>query len=99
MALTTLKEKLVKRLLEGSDDIFTEFVIVGLEDSLETICAEVERLVNIKDLSDLQHTDLNELYHDGKATIRVLKFYTTGYYNEESQLMNKAWDKMMDQVF
>jgi hypothetical protein len=99
MALTTLKEKLVKRLLEGSDDIFTEFVIVGLEDSLETICAEVERLVNIKDLSDIQHTDLNELYHDGKATIRVLKFYTTGYYNEESQLMNKAWDKMMDQVF
>ena len=97
--MTTLKEKLVKRLLEGSDDIFTEFVIVGLEDSLETICAEVERLVNIKDLSDIQHTDLNELYHDGKATIRVLKFYTTGYYNEESQLMNKAWDKMMDQVF
>jgi hypothetical protein len=99
MSLTTTKEKLVERLLEGSDDIFTEFVIVGLEDSLETICAEVERLVNIKDLSDLQHTDLNELYHDGKATIRVLKFYTTGYYNEESQLMNKAWDKMMDQVF
>ena len=97
--MTNAKEKLVKRLLEGSDDIFTEFVIVGLEDSLETICAEVERLVNIKDLSDLQHTDLNELYHDGKATIRVLKFYTTGYYNEESQLMNKAWDKMMDQVF
>ena len=97
--MTTLKEKLVKRLLEGSDDIFTEFVIVGLEDSLETICAEVERLVNIKDLSDLQHTDLNELYHDGKATIRVLKYYTANYYNEQHQLMNKAWDKMMDQVF
>ena len=97
--MTNAKEKLVKRLLEGSDDIFTEFVIVGLEDSLETICAEVERLVNIKDLSDLQHTDLNELYHDGKATIRVLKYYTSGYYNEQSQLMNKAWDKMMDQVF
>ena len=97
--MTNAKEKLVKRLLEGSDNIFTEFVIVGLEDSLETICAEVERLVNIKDLSDLQHTDLNELYHDGKATIRVLKYYTSGYYNEQSQLMNKAWDKMMDQVF
>ena len=97
--MTNAKDKLVKRLLDGSDDIFTDFVVVGLEDSLETICAEVERLINIKDLSDLQHTDLNELYHDGKATIRVLKFYTTGYYNEESQLMNKAWDKMMDQVF
>jgi hypothetical protein len=99
MALTTLKEKLVKRLLDGNDDIFTEFVIVGLEDSLETICAEVERLVNIKDLSDIQHTDLNELYHDGKATIRVLKYFTVGYYNEHSDLMNKAWDKMLDQVF
>ena len=99
MALTTLKEKLVKRLLDGNDDIFTEFVIVGLEDSLEAICAEVERLVNIKDLSDIQHTDLNELYHDGKATIRVLKYYTADYYNEQSQLMNKAWDKMLDQVF
>ena len=97
--MTNAKEKLVKRLLEGSDNILTEFVIVGLEDSLETICAEVERLVNIKDLSDLQHTDLNELYHDGKATIRVLKYYTANYYNEQHQLMNKAWDKMMDQVF
>jgi hypothetical protein len=97
--MTNAKEKLVERLLEGSDNIFTEFVIVGLEDSLETICAEVERLVNIKDLSDIQHTDLNELCHDGKATIRVLKYYTSGYYNEQSQLMNKAWDKMMDQVF
>ena len=99
MALTTLKEKLVKRLLDGNDDIFTEFVIVGLEDSLETICAEVERLVNIKDLSDIQHTDLNELYHDGKATIRVLKYYTVDYYNEPSDLMNKAWDKLMEKVF
>ena len=97
--MTNAKEKLVKRLLEGSDNILTEFVIVGLEDSLETICAEVERLVNIKDLSDIQHTDLNELYHDGKATIRVLKYYTANYYNEQHQLMNKAWDKMMDQVF
>ena len=97
--MTNAKDKLVKRLLDGNDDIFTEFVIVGLEDSLETICAEVERLVNIKDLSDIQHTDLNELYHDGKATIRVLKYYTADYYNEQSQLMNKAWDKMLDQVF
>ena len=97
--MTNAKEKLVKRLLEGSDNILTEFVIVGLEDSLETICAEVERLVNIKDLSDIQYTDLNELCHDGKATIRVLKYYTAYYYNEQSQLMNKAWDKMLDQVF
>lgn len=103
MALTTLnsgaKEKLVKRLLDGNDDIFTEFVIVGLEDSLETIMAEVERLLNIKDLSDLQHTDLNELYHDGKATIRVLKYYTANYYNTETDLINQAWDKLLEKVF
>ena len=97
--MTDAKDKLVKRLLEGSDDIFTDFVVVGLEDSLESICTEVERLVNIKDLSDIQHTDLNELCHDGKATIRVLKYYTADYYNEQHQLMSKAWDKMMDQVF
>jgi hypothetical protein len=97
--MTTAKEKLVARLLEGSDDIFTDFVVVGLEDSLETIYAEVARLLNIKNLSDIQHTDLNELYHDGKATIRVLKYYTTNYYTEQTQLMNKAWDKLLGDVF
>ena len=97
--MTTAKEKLVARLLEGSHDIFTEFVIVGLEDSLETIVAEVERLMQIKNLSDVQHTDLNELYHDGKAVIRVLKYYTTNYYTEQSQLMNKVWDKLLEKVF
>ena len=97
--MTTAKEKLVARLLEGSHDIFTEFVVVGLEDSLETIVTEVERLVNIKNLSDVQHTDLNELYHDGKAHIRVLKYYTTNYYTEQTQLMNKVWDKLLGDVF
>ena len=97
--MTTLKEKLVARLFEGSDDIFTEFVVVGLEDSLETIVTEVERLLKIENLSPIQQTDLNELYHDGKATIRVLKYYTTNYYTEQSQLMNKAWDKLLGDVF
>ena len=97
--MTTLKEKLVARLFEGNDDIFTEFVIVGLEDSLETICNEVERLLKIENLSPIQQTDLNELYHDGKATIRVLKYFTTNYYTEQSQLMNKAWDKLLGDVF
>jgi len=97
--MKTAKEKLVTRLLDGSDDIFTEFVVVGLEDGLETIVTEVERLVNIKNLSDIQHTDLNELYHDGKATIRVLKYYTTNYYTDETALINKAWDKLLEKVF
>ena len=99
MALTTTKEKLVERLLEGSDNILTEFVIVGLEDSLETICAEVERLLEVEKLSDIQHTDLSELYHDGTATIRVLKYYTAGYYTEQHQLMSKAWDKLFEMAF
>jgi hypothetical protein len=97
--MTKAKEKLVERLLEGSDDIFTEFVIVGLEDSLETICNEIERLLNIKNLSDVQHTDLNELYYDGSATIRVLKYYTTNYYTEQVRLMLAAWDKLQGEVF
>ena len=97
--MTNAKEILVARLLEGGDDIFTDFVVVGLEDSLETIYAEIDRLLKIKNLSDIQHTDLNDLYHDGKATIRVLKYYTTNYYTEQTQLMNKAWDKLLGDVF
>jgi len=97
--MTTAKEKLVARLLEGSDNIFTEFVVVGLEDSLETICNEVDRLLKIENLSPLQQTDLNELYHDGKATIRVLQCYTTNYYTEQSQLINKTLDKLLWDLF
>ena len=99
LSMTTAKEKLVARLLEGSDDIFTEFVVVGLEDSLETICNEVDRLLKIENLSPLQQTDLNELYHDGKATIRVLQYYTTNYYHDQGRLMNKAWDKVFGEEF
>lgn len=97
--MKTAKEKLVARLLADNTDIFTEFVVVGLEDSLEIIIAEVERLMQVKNLSDVQHTDLNELYHDGKAHIRVLKYYTTNYYTEQTQLMNKVWDRLLGEVF
>jgi len=96
--MTTAKEKLVARLLDGGDDIFTDFVVVGLEDSLESICAEVERLLNIKNLSPIQQTDLIELYHDGKSTIRVLQYYTTNYYYDQGRLMNKAWDRVLGDV-
>ena len=96
--MTKAKEKLVARLLEGSNDIFTEFVVVGLEDSLNTIIVEVGGLMQVKNLSDLQQTDLNELYHDGKAHIRVLKYYTTNYYTEQTQLMNKVWDRLLGEV-
>ena len=97
--MTTAKERLVKRMLEGSHDIFEDFIIVGLEDSLETICNEVERLLKIKKLNDGQWTDLNELHHDGMATIRVLKYHSTNYYFGQTELMNRAWDKLRDIIF
>lgn len=92
-------ERLVKRLLEGSDPIFDEFVVVGLEDSLETVCNNVERLIVQKNLEDFEHTDLTELYYDGLAIIRTLKYYTGCSYTEEVQLMNKAWGKLLSGVF
>lgn len=91
--MTNAKEKLVKRLLEGSDDIFTEFVIVGLEDSLETITTEIERLLGIKNLSDQQWQDLTELCYDGQATVRVLRYYTAYEYSPETIIINKGIDK------
>ena len=93
------KERLVKRLLEGNDNIFDEFVVVGLEDSLETVCNSVERLIVQKNLEDFEHTDLTELYYDGLAIIRTLKYYTGCSYTEEVQLMNKAWGKLLSGVF
>jgi DNA-binding SARP family transcriptional activator len=91
--MKTAKEKLVTRLLEASDDIFTEFVIVGLEDSLETICNEIERLLKIKNLNDTQWQDLTELCYDGEATVRVLRYYTAYEYTPETIIINKGTDK------
>ena len=93
------KERLVKRLLEGNDNLFNEFVVVGLEDSLEIVCNAVERLIVQKNLEDFEHTDLTELYYDGLAIIRTLKYYTGCSYTEEVQLMNRAWGKLLSEVF
>lgn len=87
------KEKLVKRLLEGSDDIFTEFVIVGLEEGLVTIIAEIERLLGMKNLNDPQWKDLTELCLDGRATVRVLYYYTGYDYLPETIIINTAVDR------
>ena len=92
-------ERLVKRLLEGNDNLFDEFVVVGLEDSLEIVCNDVERLIVQKNLEDFEHTDLTELHYDGLAIIRTLKYYTGCSYTEEVQLMNKAWGKLLSGVF
>jgi hypothetical protein len=96
--MTKAKEKLVARLLEGSDDIFTEFVIVGLEDSLETICNEIERLLKIKNLNDQQWQDLTELTYDGQATVRVLRYYTAYEYTPETIIINKGIDKRKEWI-
>ncbi len=93
------KERLVKRLLEGNDNLFDEFVVVGLEGSLETVCNAAERLIARKNLEDFEHTDLTELYYDGLAIIRTLKYYPGCSYTEEVQLMNKAWGKLLSEVF
>jgi len=97
--MTTAKEKLVKRLLEGSDDIFTEFAIVGLEDSLETICNAVERIVEMSRLNDKQFEDLSALYYDGKAHVRVLQYFTGGDYLEQTELLNNSFDKLRGYLF
>ena len=97
--MKTTKEKLIERLIEGNDDIFTEFVIVGLEESLTVIINEITRLVNKPKISEIEHTDLNSLYHDGKATITVLQYYTADDYLIERKIINSAWDRLIGEVF
>jgi len=29
----------------------------------------------------------------------VLQYYTTNYYHEQGRLINKAWDKLLGEVF
>jgi hypothetical protein len=93
------KEKLVERLISGNDDIFTEFVIVGLEEGLNTIVDAIVQLINRKSLSDVSREDLNELHYDGAATIRVLKYYTAGDYFEEQKIVNAAKDRLIGEVY
>jgi hypothetical protein len=96
------KEKLLNRLLEGSGDLFVEFVIVGLEETLDTILAEVNLLNGKPKLTDAQTTDLIDLYHDGKATVRVLRYYSVSpdhKYLDEVAILNKAWDKFMQEMY
>jgi hypothetical protein len=97
--MRTAREKLVERLISGNDDIFTEFVIVGLEEGLKTIVDEISRLINLKSLSDINREDLNELHYDGAATIRVLRYYTAGDYFEEQKIVNAAKDKLIGEVY
>ena len=97
--MKTTKEKLIERLIEGNDDIFTEFVVVCLYESLNVIINEITSLVNKPKISEVEHTDLNSLYHDGKATITVLQYYTADDYPIERKIINSAWDRLIGEVF
>ena len=93
------KEKLVERLLSGNDNLFTDFVIVGLEDDLDLIRDEILRLLDVRHLSDPQREDLNDLYFDGGAIIRVLRYYTSYSYTDQQKIVNAAKDKLMGDIF
>ena len=96
------KEKLVSKLMKNSNDLFDQFVVVGLEDTLETIIGNVSRLLEKSKLQDHQTTDLIDLYHDGKATVRVLRYYSVSpdhKYLEEVAILNRAWDKFMQEMY
>lgn len=95
--MTPNKQKLIERLLHGSDDLFTAFVIAGLEENLEIICDEVKNILSMAcqktygyRIPDYRMTDLIELRADGLATIRILKYYGAGDYPVAAELMAKA---------
>ena len=88
--MTPNKQKLIERLLSGSDDLFSSFVIAGLEESLEIICEEVKRILSMDKIPDYRMDDLIHLRADGEATIRILKYYGAGSYPVASDLMAQA---------
>jgi hypothetical protein len=95
--MKTLKEKLVERLLNGSDDLFSEFVIVGLQSDLDLIRDEINLLLTKKKLEEFQFEDFKELYQDCKAIVRILAYH--GYKDYEDQvLLDKAWEKILEKL-
>lgn len=88
--MTPNKQKLLERLLSGSDDLFSSFVIAGLEETLEIICDEVKRILSMQKIPDYSMDDLIHLRADGEATIRILKYYGAGSYPVASDLMAQA---------
>jgi len=88
--MTPNKQKLLERLLSGSDDLFTSFVIAGLEESLEIICDWMKLHLSMDKIPDHLMDNLIELRADGEATIRILKYYGAGSYPVASDLMAQA---------
>jgi len=95
--MKTLKEKLVERLLNGSDDFFSEFVIVGLQSDLDLIRDEINLLLTKKKLEEFQFEDFKELYQNCKAIVQILAYH--GYKGYEDQvLLDKAWEKILEKL-
>jgi hypothetical protein len=88
--MTPIKQKLIERLLNGGDDLFTSFVIAGLEENLEIICDEVKTILSMDRILGHRIADLIDLRADGEATIRILKYYGAGDYPVAAELMAKA---------
>ena len=88
--MTPNKQKLIERLLNDSDDLFTSFVIAGLEENLEVIYDEVKNILSMDRIPDFRMTDLIELRADGEATIRILKYYGAGDYLVAKELIDQA---------
>lgn len=88
--MTPNKQKLIERLINGGDDLFTSFVIAGLEENLETICDEVKLILSMDRIPDYRMDDLIALRADGEATIRILQYYGAGDYPVAADLMAMA---------
>ena len=88
--MTPNKQKLIERLINGGDDLFTSFVIAGLEENLEIIYGEVKKILSMDRIPDHRMDDLIALRADGEATILILQYYGAGEYPVAAELMAKA---------
>lgn len=88
--MTPNKQKLIERLINGGDDLFTSFVIAGLEENLEIIYDEVKKILSMDRIPDHRMDDLIALRADGEATILILQYYGAGDYPVAAELMAKA---------
>ena len=94
--MTDPRERIIQKLLGGD---LEDFIIVGLESSLELVLNSTKELLDKPNLKQYQFDNLIEHYHDGRAMIRVLHYYTGDSYNEQKTLLNRAWGRMMGEFY
>jgi len=94
--MTDPRERIIQKLLGGD---LEDFIIVGLESSLELVLNSTKELLDKPNLKQYQFDNLIEHYHDGRAMIRVLHYYTGDSYNEQKILLNRAWGRMMGEFY